>query len=111
MAAVNILNITVHGNPAKLLTPFQFEVTFECTATLDDDLEWRVIYVGSAESSDHDQELDNVLVGPVPVGTNKFVLHVRKPDKREALTIRVTVVPWKRNSCAIFHSLLPFFAP
>ena len=37
-----------------------------------------MIYVGSPESSDHDQELDSVLVGPVPVGTNKFVFQVRR---------------------------------
>jgi len=82
MALINVLNIAVHDNPAKLLSPFHFEITFECTGALDDDLEWRVIYVGSAESSDHDQELDNVLVGPVPVGTNKFALNVSSPERR-----------------------------
>jgi hypothetical protein len=41
------------------------------------DLEWKIIYVGSAASSDCDQELDCVLVGPVPIGTSKFVLSVR----------------------------------
>jgi histone chaperone ASF1 len=79
MALINVLNITVHNNPAGFLDPFQFEVTFDCTGTLGDDLEWRVIYVGSAESSEHDQELDNVLVGPVPEGTNRFVLNVSRP--------------------------------
>lgn len=43
------------------------------------DLEWRVTYVGSAESDQHDQELECVLVGPVPVGMNKFVLHTEAP--------------------------------
>ena len=40
------------------------------------DLEWKVIYIGSAENEAHDQELDSVLVGPVPVGVNKFVFQV-----------------------------------
>lgn len=44
------------------------------------DLEWRVIYVGSSTSDKFDQELDNVLVGPVPVGYNKFVLQTAAPD-------------------------------
>lgn len=44
------------------------------------DLEWRVIYVGSAESSSHDQVLDELLVGPVPVGVNKFILQTDAPD-------------------------------
>lgn len=40
------------------------------------DLEWRVTYVGSASSAEYDQELENVLVGPVPIGISKFVLSV-----------------------------------
>ena len=40
------------------------------------DLEWKLIYVGSAESSDYDQILDSVLVGPVPGGRHKFVFQV-----------------------------------
>lgn len=41
------------------------------------DLEWKIIYVGSAESVDHDQTLDSVLVGPVPGGKHMFVFQVR----------------------------------
>ncbi len=40
------------------------------------DLEWKVVYVGSADSTDLDQVLNEVLVGPVPVGMNRFVLEV-----------------------------------
>lgn len=40
------------------------------------DLEWRMIYVGSAESQEYDQVLDSIMVGPIPVGVNKFVFSV-----------------------------------
>lgn len=40
------------------------------------DLEWKIIYVGSAESEAYDQILDSVLVGPVPAGRHKFVFQV-----------------------------------
>ena len=40
------------------------------------DLEWRIIYVGSAESMEHDQVLDTILVGPVPGGKHMFVFEV-----------------------------------
>jgi hypothetical protein len=43
------------------------------------DLEWKIIYVGCAEDSKHDQELDSVLVGPIAVGKHKFVFQVRLP--------------------------------
>jgi histone chaperone ASF1 len=44
------------------------------------DLEWKVLYVGSAQDASRDQVLDEILVGPVPVGTNKFVLQADAPD-------------------------------
>jgi hypothetical protein len=54
------------------------------------DIEWKLIYVGSAESTSHDQELDSCMVGPVPVGVNSFEFEVRamKPTKRRQLTIK-----------------------
>lgn len=42
-----------------------------------EDLEWKIIYVGSAESEEYDQTLDSVLVGPVPAGRHMFVFQVR----------------------------------
>ncbi len=44
------------------------------------DLEWKVLYVGSAQDATRDQVLDEILVGPVPVGINKFVLQADAPD-------------------------------
>mmetsp|Transcript_6008 Transcript_6008/g.10647 ORF Transcript_6008/g.10647 Transcript_6008/m.10647 type:complete len:238 (-) Transcript_6008:269-982(-) len=83
MALVNVVNMVVLDNPTQFSSPFQFEITFECLQELDDDLEWKVLYVGSAESSTHDQVLDEILVGPIPVGTNKFVLQADAPDASE----------------------------
>lgn len=40
------------------------------------DLEWKIIYVGSAESENFDQTLDTVYVGPVPEGKHMFVFQV-----------------------------------
>ena len=70
----------VLDNPSPFTNPFQFEITFECMSPLPDDLEWKVTYVSSAEDSSLDQVLDEVMVGPVPVGTNKFVLQADAPD-------------------------------
>ena len=43
-------------------------------------MEWKVLYVGSAQDATRDQVLDEILVGPVPVGVNKFVLQADGPD-------------------------------
>ncbi|EGF98302.1 uncharacterized protein MELLADRAFT_118566 [Melampsora larici-populina 98AG31] len=80
MSIVNITDIAVLHNPAKFTDPYQFKITFECIAPLEDDIEWKLIYVGSAESTDKDQELDTCMVGPVPVGVNSFAFEAAAPD-------------------------------
>ena len=49
------------------------------------DLEWKVLYVGSAHDSQYDQILDEILVGPIPVGLNKFVLQADAPNITQLL--------------------------
>lgn len=95
MAKVQLCNITVMDNPSPFLNPFQFEITFECIEELKEgkisqfycnlaltkfltDLEWKMIYVGSAESEEFDQVLDSVFVGPIPEGKHMFVFQVRR---------------------------------
>jgi histone chaperone ASF1 len=41
------------------------------------DLEWKLTYVGSAEDETYDQQRESVFVGPVNVGTYRFVLQVK----------------------------------
>jgi hypothetical protein len=38
------------------------------------------VYVGSAESAEHDQVLESVLVGPIQLGLFKFVFQTPAPD-------------------------------
>jgi histone chaperone ASF1 len=68
------------NNPCPFFTPFKFEITFECLESLKEDLEWKIIYVGSAESEEYDQVLDSVYVGPVPEGRHMFVFQADPPD-------------------------------
>eukprot|EP01041_Mallomonas_annulata_P000340 gene340-607_t len=80
MSIVYVTNVDVLDNPTAFTNPFQFEITFECLQELQDDLEWKIVYVGSAESQEHDQVLEEVMVGPVLVGVNKFVLIAPAPN-------------------------------
>ncbi|KAJ8605204.1 hypothetical protein CTAYLR_000428 [Chrysophaeum taylorii] len=81
MALVDIVSVKVSGeNPAPFRTPLEFEITFECLESLEDDLEWKIVYVGSAGDESKDQTLEEVMVGPVPVGTSKFALQAEPPD-------------------------------
>ena len=80
MAKVHVQNVVVLDNPSNFSNPFQFEITFECTEDLNEDLEWKIIYVGSAESEAYDQTLDTVYVGPVPEGRHMFVFQAESPN-------------------------------
>ncbi|UYV62156.1 ASF1A, partial [Cordylochernes scorpioides] len=80
MAKVHVCNVVVLDNPSAFFNPFQFEITFECIEDLKEDLEWKIIYVGSAESEDYDQILDTVFVGPVPEGRHMFVFQADPPN-------------------------------
>lgn len=80
MSIISLLNVNVLNNPANFMDKYQFEITFECLEQLSKDLEFKLTYVGSATSSEHDQELDSLLVGPIPVGVNKFIFEADPPN-------------------------------
>lgn len=95
MSAVNLTNVAVLSNPAAFLSPFQFEISYECLTPLKDDLEWKLVYVGSAEDETCDQVLESVFVGPVNVGSYRFVFEADPPDPtkiQEGDIIGVTVL-------------------
>ncbi|KAI5855447.1 histone chaperone [Tricharina praecox] len=95
MSVVSLLGVQVISNPAKFLDKYQLEITFECLESLSKDLEWKLTYVGSANSSDYDQELGELLVGPIPVGVNKFIFEAEPPTVSKLPTteiLGVTVV-------------------
>lgn len=95
MSVVSLLGVNILNNPAKFTDKYVFEITFECLEQLEKDLEWKLTYVGSATSDQYDQELDSLLVGPIPVGVNKFVFEADAPDTKripDADVLGVTVV-------------------
>ncbi|KZV95749.1 anti-silencing protein [Exidia glandulosa HHB12029] len=79
---ITIRSVEFLNNPARFLDPYRFKVTFDCVAPLKDDLEWKLIFVSSPGRTDLDQELDDCLVGPVPVGINSFEFQGAPPDTR-----------------------------
>lgn len=83
MAKVNICNVEVLDNPASFFAPFKFQITFECHEPLEDDLEWKLVYVSSAYNASLDQTLDSILVGPVPVGRHQFLFEADAPDPKK----------------------------
>lgn len=93
---VQLNNVQVLDNPAIFTSDFKFLITFDCVEPgLKEELEWKLIYVGSADCEDNDQELDSILVGPVRVGKNRFTFEAPSPDPSkipESDLLDVTVV-------------------
>ena len=75
MAAVNVTSVQVLDNPCPFTNPVQFEIQYECLYDLKDDLEWKIIYVGSAEDERCDQELDSVMVRRIIHPNNRGGVH------------------------------------
>lgn len=95
MSLVSLLGVNILNNPAKFTDNYELEITFECLEQLEKDLEWKLTYVGSATSDQYDQELDSLLVGPIPVGVNKFIFEADAPKTSripDADILGVTVI-------------------
>lgn len=100
MAAVHISNVEVLNNPSGFFTPFKFQLTFECNDQLSEDLEWKMIYVGSAESEKYDQVLETIYVGPVPEGRHTFTFQANGPDVSKIPEVDIVGVTIILISCS-----------
>lgn len=95
MAKVTISEVEVLNSECGFADPFRFKIRFNCIEDLQEDLDWKVLYVGSANSCEFDQELDELSTGPIPVGTHEFELSTDGPDPSKIPTseiVGVTVV-------------------
>lgn len=78
MALINITNIIVENTPAPFVSPFSFKITFECNQNLKEEVEWRLIYVGSSKDEKYDQVLDSFSMDNLKAGVMQFQLEVSK---------------------------------
>eukprot|EP00298_Acanthocystis_sp_HF-20_P029908 c8883_g1_i1.p1 GENE.c8883_g1_i1~~c8883_g1_i1.p1 ORF type:complete len:238 (-),score=88.76 c8883_g1_i1:35-712(-) len=81
--AVKVTDVQVLENPTAFTSPFRFEISFEVLTPLENDLEWKLVYVGSAETNQYDQELDSIEVGPLQTGFMKFIFEADPPDVKK----------------------------
>ena len=81
MSSINILNIIVQNPEARFTDPFKFEIVFECLSELKKEIEWKMIYIGSAEDTKYDQILETIEIdGPFQLGSMKFEFTGEAPD-------------------------------
>ena len=81
MASINILNIIPKNTTSKFTDPFSFEIIFEVLSNLKKQIEWKMIYIGSAEDKKYDQILETIEIdGPFHLGSMKFEFTGEAPD-------------------------------
>ena len=81
MASVNVLNIIPKTTINKFTDPFSFEIIFEVLSELKKEMEWKMIYIGSAEDKKYDQILETIEIdGPFQLGSMKFEFVGDAPD-------------------------------
>lgn len=81
---IKVCNVKVLENPSNFLQPFQFKITFTADEDLkNDEYEWKIVYVGSAESKDFDQVLLSESLGFYSKGQHDLILRSTSidPDK------------------------------
>ena len=84
MASINILNIIPKNITSKFTDPFSFEVIFEVLSELKKEIEWKMIYIGSAEDKKYDQILETIEIdGPFKLGSMKFEFIGEAPDIKQ----------------------------
>ena len=67
------------ANPAYFTDRFQWRIRFEALVDLPDTVTASFYWVGSVQSADHDQLLDEFDIGPFPPGINEVVLDHEPP--------------------------------
>ena len=80
MSLINILNIIVEDNPNSFLAPFNFKITFECLQPLKEEIEWKLVYVGSSKDERFDQVLDCFSMDCLQPGVMQFQIQSNAPD-------------------------------
>lgn len=79
MSCVQIESIQFLNNPAKFTDPINLDISFNVSIPLKD-LEFKIVYVGSAEDTTKDQILDSILIScPIP-GSYQFQFVAEPPN-------------------------------
>jgi len=98
MGYLNVTNITIEESITHVSKPFTLTIQFECLKPLNDEVEWKFIYVGDSHDVKHDQVLDTIVMDQVEYGCNEFSWEVDQPkydlvpDQTEILDSTIIMV-------------------
>ena len=80
MGYLNITNIEFKEGSRRITDPLQLEVKFDCLKDIENEVEWRFIYVADPDADSKDQILDQIFMDKLEYGVNNFDWEVSPPD-------------------------------
>ena len=57
-----------------------FHITFKCLKDIQETIEWKLIYIGSAKDETHDQTIDSFEMNNLAAGVMQFTVESNPPD-------------------------------
>jgi len=108
MSYINVTNIQLKNNPSPFGEPLTFQITFECLKDLPEEIEWKLVYIGSSKDVKYDQVLDSFSMGPLEYGVMQFDLESSPPDsskipQSEILGVTAIILSVSYNSQEFFR--------
>lgn len=80
MGYINITNIIFSSSTEGISAPFSLKIRQDCLKEINHELEWRFVYVGDPQNSNHDQVLDAIFIDHLDYGPNEFEWEVPPPN-------------------------------
>lgn len=80
MSAVLITNISIRNPKDYFTEPIRMRLDLEVLHVLSREVEFRVVYIGSPDSSEKDQVLELVRLQPLPVGRLRRLTQASTPS-------------------------------
>lgn len=80
MSKIRITNIYIPTVKEPFLSPINIKIDFEAFDILKEHLDWKIIYIGSANSCEYDQILENFSFPVTQKGPCSFGVSVTAPN-------------------------------
>ena len=104
MSKIRVTNIMLNSNPEPFVSPINVQIYIDLLSKITNDLEIKVVYIGSAESSEFDQVLTNVSIPLKELGQCYFELSMNPPDIEKIPTIEDLLGPSVLMVCAFYNN-------
>ena len=82
MSKIKVTNISIPVVKSPFNTSLKVNIEFEAFDSLSQDLQWKIIYIGSANSCEYDQILESFSFPVKEIGQCSFQVDVAPPDHR-----------------------------